>query len=100
MMRVFFENDPISERRAGVQNDLEQVHAMDGFNWEEICVPTLLIHGAKDQLIPLEYSQEVALRILNAELVVVQDGWHECLVSHYRYVSPVMNSFLAQHAPE
>lgn len=100
MMRVFFENNPISERRAGVQNDLEQVHAMDGFNWEEICVPTLLIHGDKDQLIPVEYSQEVALRILNAELVVVQDGWHECLVSHHRHVSPIMNSFLAQHAPK
>ena len=99
LMRVFFENNPISERRAGVRNDLEQVHAMDEFNWEDIRVPTLLIHGDKDELIPLTYSQEVARRIPNAELVVVKGGEHECLVSHHRYVSPIMNSFLVKHTP-
>jgi pimeloyl-ACP methyl ester carboxylesterase len=97
MMRVFFENNPISERRAGVQNDLDQVHAMDGFNWEEIRVPALLVHGDKDQLIPLEYSQEVARRIPDADLVVVKGGGHECMVSHHRYVSPILNSFLGKH---
>jgi len=98
MMRVFFENNPISERRAGVRNDLAQVHAMDDFKWENIHVPTLLIHGDKDNLIPLEYSQEAARRIPNAELVVVKGGGHECLVSHHRQVSPIINSFLAKQA--
>jgi len=100
MLRVFFENNPISERRAGVQNDLANVHAMDDFNWEEIRVPTLLFHGDKDNLIPLDYSQEIARRISNAELVIVKGGGHECLVSHHRQVSPIMNSFLAKHAAE
>jgi pimeloyl-ACP methyl ester carboxylesterase len=100
MMRVFFENNPISERRAGVRNDLAQVHAMDAFKWDQIRVPTLLIHGDKDNLIPLGYSQAVARRIPNAELVVVKGGGHECLVSHQRQVSPIMNSFLAKHAAE
>ena len=99
MMSIFFENNPISERRAGVQNDLDQVHAMDEFNWEEIRVPALLIHGDKDQLIPLEYSQEVAHRIPNAELIVVKGGGHECLVSHHGYVRPIINSFLVKHVP-
>ena len=99
MMRVFFENNPISERRAGVQNDLEQVHAMDGFNWEEIRVPTLLLHGDKDQLMPVEYSQEVARRIPNTEFVVVKGGGHECLVSDHGYVRPIINSFLVKHMP-
>ena len=97
MMRVFFENNPISERRTGVQNDLGQVHAMDDFKWEDISVPTLLIHGDKDNLIPLGYSQEVSRRIPNAEFVVIKGGGHECLVSHHRQVSPIINSFLAKH---
>ena len=96
MLRVFFENNPISERRAGVQNDLTNVHALDEFKWEDIRVPTLLIHGDKDKLIPVEYSQEVTRRIPNAELVIVKGGGHECLVSHHRQVSPVINSFLAK----
>ena len=97
MMRVFFENNPISERRAGVQNDLANVHALDDFKWENINVPTLLIHGDKDNLIPLEYSQEAARRIPNAELIVIQGGGHECLVSHQREITPRLNTFLAQH---
>jgi pimeloyl-ACP methyl ester carboxylesterase len=94
MMRVFFENNPISERHAGIQNDLENIHSMDDFPWEEIYVPTLLIHGDKDNLIPLKYSQEVA------ELIVVQGGGHECLVSHRQEISPILNAFLARHIPE
>jgi pimeloyl-ACP methyl ester carboxylesterase len=70
---------------------------MDEFNWEDIRVPTLLIHGDKDNLIPLEYSQEVAHRIPNSKLVVVKGGGHECLVSHHRHVVPIINSFLAEH---
>jgi len=97
MMQVFFENNPISERCAGVRNDLAQVHALDDFKWEQIRVPTLLIHGDKDKLIPLGYSQAVARRIPNAELVVVKGGGHECLVSHQREIAPKLNAFLAKH---
>lgn len=98
MMRIFFENNPISERRAGVQNDVKNIHAMDNFKWEEMRTPTLLIHGDRDILIPLEYSQEVAHRIPNTELVVIKGGGHECLVSHRREISPKLNSFLEKHA--
>lgn len=98
MMRAFFENNPISERLAGIKNDLEQVHAMDEFNWENLRVPTLLIHGDADRLIPLEYSQRVAGRIPGAELVIVRDGGHECLVSRHRSVSPVLNTFLVKYS--
>lgn len=97
MMRVFFENNPISERRTGVQNDLAQVRAMDDFKWEEIRLPSLLIHGDKDKLIPMEYSRDIARRIPNAELVIIQGGGHESLVSHHRQVSPIINSFLAKN---
>ena len=96
MLRVFFENNPISERRAGVQNDLANLHALDDFKWEAIRVPTLLIHGDNDKLIPLEYSQEVARRIPKAEYIVIKGGGHECLVSHQRQVVPIMNSFLVK----
>ena len=99
-MRVFFENNPLSERRLGVENDLQNLNAMDDFQWEDICVPTLLIHGDRDRLIPVEYSREVARRIPNSELVIVNGGGHECLLSHHRPVSPVLNAFLRKHAGE
>jgi len=97
MMRIFFENNPISERRAGVQCDLANVRAMEGFQWEAVRVPSLLIHGDKDNLIPLEYSREVSRRIPNAELVVIKGGGHECLVSHQKATSQLLNIFLKKH---
>lgn len=97
MMRVFFENNPISERFAGVQNDLANVNTMDNFKWEDLRVPTLLIHGDQDKLIPLEFSREVARRVPNAELVIIKNGGHECLVSHHRQTSPLIHSFLEKH---
>ena len=99
LMRVFFENNPVSERSVGVQNDLARVHAMDDFTWEEIHIPTLLIHGDKDHLIPLDYTQEVSQRTANAELIVVPGGGHECLISRQKEVTPALNKFLAKHKP-
>lgn len=96
MMRVFFENNPISERRAGVWNDIANANAMKGFPWEAIRVPTLLIHGDQDSLIPLEYSQQVASRIPTAELLIVKGGGHECLVSRQRETAPRLNAFLSR----
>lgn len=97
MMRVFFENHPISARRAGVENDLAKIHALDEFHWEAVHTPALLIHGDRDPLIPLVYSQRVASRMPNAELSIVPGGGHECLVSHRQQVAPRLNAFLHMH---
>ncbi len=42
----------------------------------EIHAPTLIIHGAKDRLVPLTASQEAARRIPNARLEVIQNAGH------------------------
>jgi len=99
IVRVFFENNPISERRAGIQNDLENLHSMDDFPWEEMRVPVLLIHGDRDALIPVEHSREAARRIPTATLVVIQGGRHECLVSRQRETFPIVNGFLEKNQP-
>jgi pimeloyl-ACP methyl ester carboxylesterase len=99
LVRVFFENNPISERRAGIQNDLENLHSMNNFPWEDVQVPTLLIHGDKDNLIPVEHSREAVRRIPNAQLVVIQGGRHECLVSRQRETFPLVNDFLKKNQP-
>lgn len=42
----------------------------------EIHVPTLIVHGEKDKLVPLAASQEAARRIPNARLEVIQNAGH------------------------
>ena len=43
---------------------------------ESLSVPTLLIHGEKDPLVPLEWSVRAADRIPNAELDVIENCGH------------------------
>lgn len=43
---------------------------------EQIAQPTLLIHGRNDAITPLSESQEMARRIKNSRLVVVEDAGH------------------------
>ncbi len=43
---------------------------------EHISVPTLLIHGADDQIIPLEDMQDMEAKIPQAELQIIPDAGH------------------------
>ena len=42
----------------------------------EIDVPTLIIHGADDQIIPLTESQAMHEAITNSQLVIIPDAGH------------------------
>jgi 3-oxoadipate enol-lactonase len=60
-----------------------QWEAMDGFDSFErlptLRVPTLVLHGTEDQLIPVESARRLAARIPGAELVLLEGAGH---VSH------------------
>lgn len=70
---------------------------MDEFPWEAMRIPSLLIHGDADTLVPVEYSHVVPRRIPNAEVTVIKGGRHECLVSRQREVAPLLNAFWVKY---
>jgi pimeloyl-ACP methyl ester carboxylesterase len=43
---------------------------------ESIAVPVLIVHGTNDPFTPLIVAQEMAERIPNAKLVIIEDGSH------------------------
>jgi pimeloyl-ACP methyl ester carboxylesterase len=45
----------------------------------EVRVPTLVIHGDSDELIPYEMGQEIAAAIAGAHLITVPGGHHNDL---------------------
>ncbi len=63
-------------RRAGMLNDLRQSDSMIGFNYEEIIVPTLLIHGTADPMVPYIQAEQLAARVNGARLLTFQKGGH------------------------
>jgi pimeloyl-ACP methyl ester carboxylesterase len=62
----------------------------------EIQLPTLIIHGEADQLIPVENARILASRITNAELFIFKNTGHMLLESQDT-IFRVMLDFLYRH---
>jgi pimeloyl-ACP methyl ester carboxylesterase len=64
---------------------------------ERLRVPTLVIHGARDQLVPLRYARDVAARIPGARLEVLREASHLPYMSHTQAFNAFVGDFLLQH---
>ncbi|HEA70366.1 MAG TPA: alpha/beta hydrolase [archaeon] len=70
----------------------------DGGNAEyslsDITVPTLVIHGSKDVITPLESGKYLANKIPNAELVVIEGAGHVPTITYpYEVVEAIEHHF-------
>ena len=52
-----------------------------------LMLPTLIIHGAVDPLIPVSYGQATAAAIRNAQLIIIEDMGHCLLAPHWELVA-------------
>jgi pimeloyl-ACP methyl ester carboxylesterase len=64
---------------------------------EQLRVPTLVIHGARDTLVPLRYARDVARRIPGARLEVLREASHLPYMSHSQAFNAFVGDFLLQH---
>jgi pimeloyl-ACP methyl ester carboxylesterase len=67
---------PYDQRRAGLENDLAQLAAIERLPFELITSPTLIAHGIHDADVPYAHAQAAAAAIPAAELVTLPEGWH------------------------
>lgn len=67
---------PPSVREAGVRNDLQQIGALADLPFEQIDVPTLIMHGTADKLVPFSLAEAVAARIPGATLYPIERAGH------------------------
>jgi pimeloyl-ACP methyl ester carboxylesterase len=43
---------------------------------DEIDVPTLIVHGAQDNLVPINYAEQAHARIQESQLRIIADAGH------------------------
>jgi pimeloyl-ACP methyl ester carboxylesterase len=67
---------PPSVREAGLRNDLQQIRALAELPFEQIGVPTLIVHGTADKLVPLSGVEAMAGRIPGATFYAVEGAGH------------------------
>jgi pimeloyl-ACP methyl ester carboxylesterase len=79
---------------------LEDILAADYVeSLEHLRVPTLIIHGARDLLVPLSYARDVAARIPGSRLEVLREASHLPYMSHTQAFNAFVDDFLSQHTP-
>jgi non-heme chloroperoxidase len=66
----------------------------EGFVPGSIEVPTLIIHGDRDQLAPVEIGRYLASKIPHAEYVEIVDGSHMLPVTHANQLAEAIREFL------
>jgi pimeloyl-ACP methyl ester carboxylesterase len=71
-----------AERRAGNRNDVEQFAALPAYPVEDIQVPTLVIHGTADALVPYAHAQFITENVPGAELHAIKGGTHAIYATH------------------
>ena len=66
----------------------------------KIDVPTLVIHGDADRIVPFAAAGQRTAKLINgAELVVIKDGPHNVAWTHADEVNSALTTFLAKPGP-
>ena len=88
---------PSSDWRENVSNDLQQVYAMKDFPFENVIVPTLLLHGDADPVSPIHVAQHTAEHIPDAKLVTIVNGSHLMMGTDTTRLHEEFHRFLDEH---
>ncbi|MCJ8164164.1 alpha/beta hydrolase [Pontibacter sp. E15-1] len=64
---------------------------------QRITVPTLIVHGDADQIVPIETSSAQSSKVIkNNQYVVIKDGPHGLFLTHKEKLNTVLLNFLKQ----
>jgi pimeloyl-ACP methyl ester carboxylesterase len=91
---------PLSFRRAGIANDLQCIQNMPLYPIDLIQVPTLVIHGDEDEVVPYKHAEWSAGRIRQALFLLVEGGGHLSFITHLEMTRRAMLTFLKFRAPQ
>ncbi|MEJ2513319.1 MAG: alpha/beta hydrolase [Anaerolineales bacterium] len=87
---------PTSMRLSGLVNDGFQVDHLEPLPLENIHVPTLVIHGTKDEVVPFSQGVQSASRISGADFIPIFEGTHYCALTHHEVTFPAIKDFIAE----
>jgi 2-hydroxy-6-oxonona-2,4-dienedioate hydrolase len=93
IMRAFTLANPASDRFPGFEQDITQMRHFTP-PLEAITIPTFIIHGGLDILVPLDHARSAAQRIPGARLLVIPGGQHDCPIRYPEIVGPALQAFL------
>jgi pimeloyl-ACP methyl ester carboxylesterase len=86
----------MAERIEGTKNDI-RITQTTSYPLQDIAVPTLVVHGSKDPLVPFkEHGKRLAEEIPGAQLFLAEGGEHVTIFTHRREVQSRVSAFFHQ----
>ncbi len=90
--------DRTALRIPGTENDIAMTRAPPTFELDRVSVPTLVVHGTADPLVPFaEHGRLLAERIPGAELLALVGGEHGAIFTHREECQARVRSFVQRH---
>jgi len=84
----------MAERIEGTKNDIK-ISQTTTYSLKDIAVPTLVIHGTKDLLVPFEeHGMRLATEIPGAQLLAAEGGEHVTIFTHREEIRSKVAAFL------
>ena len=96
---IIFAILPISLRREGVLNDYEQFKALN-IPYENISVPTLIIHGDEDKNVDIEHAEYAKEKIEGSILYTVSEGDHMMHTTHSEEIATQIERFILKESKD
>jgi pimeloyl-ACP methyl ester carboxylesterase len=88
--------DRFTERIEGTKNDIKITQTRT-YSLKEIAVPTLVIHGTKDPILPFEkHGKPLAAEIPGAQLFIAEGGEHATIFTHRKEVQETVRTFFQE----
>lgn len=88
---------PTTLRLSGLLNDAYQIDHLEPFPLESIQVPSLVIHGTQDEVVPFQQGVRSASQIPQASFLPVFEGTHYCALTHLELTFPAIKRFITQY---
>jgi pimeloyl-ACP methyl ester carboxylesterase len=89
---------PLGARLPGLRNDLLQITGLADLPFEQIRVPTLIVHGTADKAVKISHAQLAAERIPQATLCQLEGADHLLMFGPHRdEVARTVAGFLRDH---
>ena len=89
---------PLSARLPGLRNDLLQITSLADLPFEQVRVPTLVVHGTADKAVTIDHARLAAARIPHATLCQLEDANHLLMLGPRRNeVKSAVAGFITHH---
>lgn len=97
--KQFFEGVfPASDWRIGTTNDVDQLIGQQSIDLESIRVPTLIMHGLQDNIVPPVVARVNAEEIAQAQLALIEGGSHMMMATHADEIRKRLYQFVTRVA--